>query len=181
MLSAFSSLKEFAKTQFYEGPLGQALPTSFRETAFLRAIGLFKIPLIFYVSPTVLELSEEKCVIRIPLGWRTKNHLGAMYFGSLCVGADMAGGVIAARMIHSMGADVSLVFKDFQAEFLKRAEGDVHFTCTQGQEIRALVVQALESAERVSQKFQVTATVPSKLGNEPVAQFFLTLSLKRKK
>ena len=32
--------------------------------------------------------------------------------------------------------NVALSFKDFHAEFLKRAEGDVHFVCTQMMEIK---------------------------------------------
>jgi hypothetical protein len=85
------------------------------------------------------------------------------------------------RLIHTEAeGKVALIFKDFHADFLKRAEGDVRFTCEQGREIRALVRKALASGERESLPVHVTATVPSKLGDEPVAQFTLTLSLKRR-
>lgn len=44
---------------------------------------------------------------------------------------------------------ISLVFKDFQAAFFKRAEGDVHFTCEQGKAIAELVAQtALDLSAR---------------------------------
>src|SRR4051812_37497364 len=106
----------------------ERIPVTLRETLVLRSFGFFKIPLLFFVSPSVVELTDEKCVVKIPLNRRTRNHLGSMYFGTLAIGADCAGGLIAMRLIQAEKAKVSLVFKDFKAEFLKRPEGDVHFT-----------------------------------------------------
>jgi hypothetical protein len=40
--------------------------------------------------------------------------------------------------------------------------------------------RTLESGEREEATVHVVATVPSKLGDEPVARFELTLSLKRR-
>lgn len=160
--------------------LSQALPAQVRETFLLRAFGFLKIPVLFFVSPSVVEMADERCVVKIPLNRRTKNHLKSMYFGVLAAGADCAGGLVAMRMIQEGGNKVSLIFKDFHAEFLKRAEGDVHFTCDDGLAIRELVQKATESGERENMPVHITATVPSKLGDEPVAKFTLTLSLKRK-
>jgi hypothetical protein len=76
---------------------------------------------------------------------------------------------------------VNLVFQDFQAKFLKRPEGDVHFICEEGAACSALVDKALETGERVSIPVKVVAKVPSLLGDENVAEFILTLSLKKKR
>ncbi len=46
--------------------------------------------------------------------------------------------------------------------------------------VRELVKEAVETGERVNTTVHVTATVPSRLGDEPVARFELTLSLKLK-
>jgi acyl-coenzyme A thioesterase PaaI-like protein len=151
-----------------------------RETMVVRGFSLFKIPLLFFCSPSVLELSDSRCVVRIPRNRRTQNHLKSLYFGALCVGADCAGGLIAMRAIQKRKAPVSLIFKDFQAEFLKRAEGDTHFTCDDGEAILVAVERAIRSGERENIPVRITATVPSKSGDEPVARFTLTLSLKKK-
>lgn len=150
------------------------------ETLALRWFGLTKIPLLFYVGISVTELSPERMVVRIPLRRRTKNHLGSMYFGVLCAGADCAAGAFAMHLIKQQPRHISLVFKDFSAEFLKRAEGDVNFSCDQGKEIAELVALAAASDERVERQLDVVATVPS-LSDEVVARFKLTLSLKRRK
>jgi acyl-coenzyme A thioesterase PaaI-like protein len=151
-----------------------------RATLGVRTFAFFKIPLIFYVSPFIEEFNNKRIVVRIPLKRRTRNHLKSMYFGVLATGADCAGGLMAMRLIQESGRKVSLVFKDFKAEFLKRAEGDVLFTCEDGAAIRALVARALASDDRVNDTVHVTATVPSLLGAEPVALFELTLSLKKR-
>ena len=150
------------------------------DTAYLRLYTRLRIPLIHFLRPVVEELDDDRCVIRFPFRRRSKNHLDSMYFGALCVGADCAGGLIAMRTIQRRGNRVAFVFKDFRADFLKRAEGDVLFTCTQGRTLRELVLRAESSVERVEEAVHVIATVPSRMGDEPVAEFDLTISLKRK-
>lgn len=150
-----------------------------RQTIALRLFGLAKIPLLFYVGVSVAEISPERMVVRIPLRRRTRNHLGSMYFGALCIGADCAPGAFAMYLIRQQPERIAMVFKDFQAEFLKRAEGDVDFICDQGKEIAELVARAAASDQRVERQVEVIATVPS-LSDEPVARFKLTISLKRR-
>jgi hypothetical protein len=149
-----------------------------RETLKLRAFGLAKIPMLLFCMPTVMDVSDAGCAVKIPLNWRTRNHLGSMYFGALCVGADCAGGMIAMFEVMRRKAPVSLVFKDYKAEFLKRPVGDVVFRCTQGEEIRGWVDQAINGDERVNGTVNLVATVPT-VSDEPVAKFALTISLKR--
>ncbi|MBX5481919.1 MAG: PaaI family thioesterase [Myxococcaceae bacterium] len=151
-----------------------------KETAIVRAMGLTQIPLLFFVGPRVLRVDDEGCEIVIPLRYRTRNHLGSMYFGVLAAGADLAGGLNAAFLIREKHRKVSLVFKDFKAEFLKRADGDVHFVCHDGKKIRETVERADATGERFTIPVEIVATVPSKYGDEPVARFTLGLSLKRK-
>jgi acyl-coenzyme A thioesterase PaaI-like protein len=152
-----------------------------KETWKLRTFGVLKIPLVFYCAPRVVEISDEAVEIVIPLNYRTKNHLGSMYFGVQAVGADVSGGLLAMNRILETGNRVNLVFKDFRAEFLKRPEGDVHFRSTDGAKVRALVDRALASGERENATVEIVATCPSKLGAEPVGRYFLTISLKRKR
>ena len=150
------------------------------DTLYLRAFSALKIPMIGFLRPSVVEMDDEHCVVRIPLRRRSRNHLRTMYFGALCAGADCAGGIIAMRQIRRRGDKVTFLFKDFSAEFLRRAEGDVLFTCVQGRKLIELVERAEDSPERVEDTVDVVATVPDKLGDEPVARFQLTISLKRR-
>ncbi len=102
-----------------------------------------------------------------------------MYFGVLSVGADVTCGFLAMKLISKNQSRISLIFKNFHANFLKRAEGDVHFICEDGLTIQNLVEVAEQTGERQNLPVNVTATVPA-ISNEPVAEFILTLSLKKK-
>ncbi len=151
------------------------------NTWSVRLWSLRNVFLLWFVKPSVVELNERRCVVRIPLNWRTRrNDIHAMYLGVLCMGADVAAGLIAFEQMRKRKLRLSFVFKGLRAEFLKRAEGDVLFTNDDGHEIQDLIGRALESGEREEEVIHVTATSPSKSGDEPVAKFEMTLSIKKK-
>lgn len=156
------------------------IPAKYRDTAMIRMFGMLKVPMLFWIRPSVIELSDERCEIKIPLSRRTKNHLNSMYFGVLACGADCAGGLSAMKQILQSDQKVSLAFKEFDAKFLKRAEADTHFICEQGAEIKEFVQMVLASEERHNMPVKIKATCPSKFGDEAVAEFTLILSLKKK-
>jgi acyl-coenzyme A thioesterase PaaI-like protein len=149
-----------------------------KETALVRLLSL-RIPVLLFVAPRVMRLDDEVCEVKIPLGWRTRNHLGSMYFGALCAGADLAGGLAAARLILRRHRGVKLVFADVKGEFLKRADGDVLFRCRDGARVAEAVRRADATGERVTLPVEIVALVPESYGDEPVARFTLALSLKR--
>jgi acyl-coenzyme A thioesterase PaaI-like protein len=153
---------------------------NFKENLVLRAFSALKIPMIYFLNPKILQLDENTVRVRIKLSRRAKNHHGSMYFGALAVGADVAGGALAMKLIRESGAHVSFIFKDFSAQFFKRPEGDVEFVCSEGKKVTELVRTVIKSSERHNTTLNVVALVPSKFGTEPVAQFTLTLSLKKK-
>ena len=150
------------------------------QTFLLRLWALKNVPLLYWVRPSIVELSDEKLVVKVPLLRRNKNHLGSMYFGVLACGADLAGGFLAFREIKKNSVKVSLIFKDFKANFLKRPEGSTYFTCHDGQKIKELVKKASQQTLRVEETVQIEATCPKSFGQEAVAVFKLTLSLKRR-
>ena len=150
-----------------------------KTTRLIQLFGIMKVPMIWYCRPKVIEHTDEKIEIKIPLKRKTKNHLGSMYFGVLAVGADITGGFLAMDPIQESGRKINLIFKDFKADFLKRPEGDVHFTCNDGPAVKELVDRVSKSSDRHNFKLSIEATVPS-ISSEVVAKFELTLSLKDK-
>ena len=152
-----------------------------KATFFIRTFGFFKVPLIYYCRPKVLSITDEKVEVKIPLNRKTKNHVKSMYFGVLSVGADVTGAMIAMDIIKKTKRNINLLFKDFNADFLKRAEGDVHFICNDGKKISKMIAEVIESKKRVNESIEILAYVPTKFKDEPVAKFLLTLSLKEYK
>lgn len=158
----------------------QWFPAYFLENTFMQVFGLTKVPVLFFLQPRVIELSETNCTIKIPLTWRSKNHLNCMYFGALAAGADCAGGFMAMKIAYDQKLPVNILFKDFHADFMRRAEGDVYFVCEDGEAVRQMMQTAADSGERQNLPVVVMAYVPSDQPQEPVAKFTLTLSAKRR-
>ena len=151
-----------------------------KQTLAIWYFGLTKIPLILFVRPRVYHLDRHKCVIGIRLGRLTRNHLMSMYFGTLAVGADLAGGLLAMQMISLSKKKINLVFKDLQADFLKRVDAHAFFTCSDGEKIETLINKVIETGERQHETLNIEVTAPEKYGAEILATFALTLSLKEK-
>ena len=153
---------------------------SFKENLFLTLYAWTKIPLIGFVSPKVLEANNQRTVLKVSLNFRTKNHLGVMYFGALAVGSELSVAMLAVKLIEESGEKIDFLFKDYKANFLKRAEGDVHFICDEAQVVVDQINEAKTSEERINRTMKAYAIVPSVSQTERVAEFELTLSVKRR-
>ncbi len=151
------------------------------ETWKLWLFCFFNIPLIFWLRPRIVAVSNTEAEVVIKLNRRSRNHVKSMYFGAICVGVDLVPGVLAMRLIKQQDEKMSFVFKDFHGDFLHRCEGDVHFSCKEGEVIAAAIAKAKQTNERQNVTLNVIATVPTKLGAEPAGKFQLTLSIKKSK
>lgn len=138
------------------------------------------IPLIGFCSPKIVRMSAETLEVTMPHSWRTKNHLGSIYFGALAIGADLAGAFLVFSKAKARGVNANFAFKDVQGQFLKRPEATVHFTSHDGALIDQMIDQSLSSGERINKAVSVVVTCPTLHGDEPMAMFTLTLSVKAK-
>ncbi|MCE2682717.1 MAG: DUF4442 domain-containing protein [Flavobacteriia bacterium] len=138
-------------------------------------LGRLKIPMIGFVRPRIIEMNDQKVIIRIRLRRRTRNHLGSMYFGALAVGADLAGAIHSVYFTGGKG--MSMAFKSMQAEFLKRAEDDVFFESNDGATIKEMIEESRHTGARLNRMVQVTA---KNIKGELVAHFKMEISVKMK-
>ena len=150
----------------------------FFESMKLRMVTWWQIPVICYCQPKIIHLDDESCKLCIPLNWRTRNHVQSMYIGVFTVGADLTGGLLTLNSIRKRKRKVVLIFKDFHANFFKRAVQDVLFICKDGAAIDHAVQQAVDKGERINLPINITAMLSQDTEDDPVANFRLTLSMK---
>lgn len=147
-------------------------------TALVNAYSLMKLPLLAFITPEFTEFSDQRCVVKVRLGYRTRNHLGSMYFGALAMGAELSIAATAIQAIQDSGQKIDFIFKDFEAQFLKRGDAAVLFICDQVAAVRELIEQAAHSPDRFEKKFEGFArTVESE---EPIMKYKLTLSVRNR-
>ena len=145
---------------------------------FMWSFGHFKVPLIGYLKPHLITLTDREIVIKLKLNRRSKNHLHSMYFGALAVGADLAGGLHGFYHAERAKVKVSLAFKSFQAEFLRRPESDVYFVCEMGDVVKEMIGDSQKTSQRINKPLLVTAYTRYPQQPDIVARFTLELSLK---
>jgi hypothetical protein len=140
-------------------------------------LGLFKIPMVGFVRPKLVQLDEKSAAIKVKLRRRTKNHLNSMYFGALAVGADLAAGLHAFYFAELSEKKMSFAFKGVKGDFLMRAETDIIFKSQDGALIQKTVDEALRTGERINQTIEVVA---DDLSGNRVARFEMIVSIKFK-
>lgn len=144
----------------------------------VKLLSFFKVPLLFATSPRVVEFTDEVATVYLPLKRKNKNHVGSMYFGALAMGAELSVALMAIKGTNESKHKVSFIFKDFNAQFLQRADRGVYFTCVEAADAMALVKAAEESTERVEKTIKGYGYTDVKT-KEPIFTYTLTLSLKR--
>jgi len=138
-------------------------------------LGFFRIPIIGFARPKLIEIDDAFVKVKIKLNRRTKNHLNSMYFGALAVGADIAGGIHVFYFSEIFGKKISFSFKGMKADFLKRAESDVDFESNEGELIKQAIEESIKSGERINQTITVKAYDKNR---EVIATFEMIASLK---
>ncbi|STX27803.1 aromatic compounds catabolism [Legionella beliardensis] len=154
------------------------MPILTRFKFFLWYFGHFKVALIGYLKPKIIELNEQNIIIKLPLTRRSKNHLNSMYFGALAVGADLAGGLHGFYHARQINEKISLAFKSFEAQFIKRPESEVYFVCKAGDSVKEMIIESKQTKERVNRIIPIEALTHYPHKPELVASFNLELSIK---
>lgn len=120
-------------------------------------LGLFKIRMIGFVNPKVVEFNEEHLVLKIRLNRRTKNHLNSMYLGALVVGADLAAGLPIAFLARENNIKISLAFKNMSSEYMKRPDSDVFFVVEDPSRFERMLIKSQ------TDKIRITEDIPVKM------------------
>jgi hypothetical protein len=140
-------------------------------------LGVFKIPMIAYCRPKLVQFDETFAVIKIRNRRRMRNHLNSIYFGALMVGGDLSAGLHAYAYSVQRSERISLAFKSCEAQFLMRAESDVYFVNSKGREVAAMMEEAKNTGERQNLRLPIDVFDAE---NNKVAIITMELSIKVK-
>ncbi|SDA73824.1 protein of unknown function [Algoriphagus alkaliphilus] len=136
---------------------------------------LVKLPSAVFWRLRIKDLTTEKCEVTIPFFWRSQNPFKSIYFAALAGAAELSTGALCQLALAGKG-QFSMLVVDFRAEFSKKANSKITFSCTQGEELFELI-EHLEVGE--SAQLTMISTGQNQ-GDETVARFFVTWSFKRK-
>ncbi|MDX5340519.1 MAG: DUF4442 domain-containing protein [Cyclobacteriaceae bacterium] len=136
---------------------------------------LVKLPSAVFWRLRIKTLNTETCQVTIPYFWRSQNPFRSIYFAALAGAAELSTGALCQLALAGKGA-FSMLVVDFRAEYHKKANSKITFTCEQGTELFNLI-----DSLNVGDTNQLTMISEGKNpSGEVVARFFVTWSFKKK-
>ena len=136
---------------------------------------LVKLPTAVFWRLKMVRLDRQQCVVSIPYFWRSQNPFKSIYFAALAGAAELSTGALCQLALAGKGS-FSMLVVDFRAEYSKKANTKIQFTCEQGAELFSLI-DTLKPGE--TNQLTMRSVGKNKSGEE-VARFFITWSFKRK-
>lgn len=136
---------------------------------------LLKLPSAVFWRLKIKTLTTEMCEVTIPFFWRSQNPFKSIYFAALAGAAELSTGALCQFALAGKG-QFSMLVVDFRAEYSKKANSKITFSCNQGSELFALI-DSMQIGETAQLTMISTGTNST---DETVAKFFVTWSFKRK-
>jgi len=136
-----------------------------------------KLPLAACAGLRLQELNSRRCVVRLPGGWRTQNPFRSTYFAAQCMAAEMSTGAPAMVLLEGTPTSVSMLVRQMDARFTKKAVGRTLFTFEDVPAMQAAIERAGQSDE--SQEF-LARSVGRMLDGTLVSEIELAWSFKRR-
>jgi hypothetical protein len=135
-----------------------------------------KLPSIAFWGARIAALDDNKCVIALPYRYSTKNPFKSIYFSALNGAAEISTGFLVHMYVAEYGSHSMLVTK-FSAEFYKKSDTTIHFSCDQGEEV-AIFFENLKKNSGTG-IFVLTSNGRNTAGEE-VCRMEVTWSIKRR-
>lgn len=159
-----------------DAPAVQKLLANFNSPWKMRFFFLQKLPSLWIWGVRIKRVTPQRGEVTIPFNWRSQNPFRSTYFAALAGAAELSTGSLALLATAGRGR-VSMLVVKFEAQYFKKADAIVTFTCEDGAAIIATVDRAIETGEGQ----QVTAISTGRLPNGEIAcQMAITWSFKSK-
>ena len=108
---------------------------------------LLKLPLAYIGGVRVKTLSEEQATVKITHKWMNQNPFKSIFWAAQGMAAEMSTGILVMKAIEDSKENTSMLVTHQEANFYKKATGEILFTCKGGDEIRKAIKMSKQSKE----------------------------------
>lgn len=141
---------------------------------WMRLFLFWKLPLAWFMGLRVISCTTQAAVVRLPYGWRTQNPFRSIYFAAQCAAGELSTGLLALVALQEKDP-VSMLVVHIEAEFLKKADQALFFTCEEGENVEAVVEEILRSRQAQTLRMCSTGRLPD---GTVAARVWITWSFK---
>jgi len=136
-----------------------------------------KLPAAWFMGIGVRSCDGQKAVVSLPYGWRAQNPFRSTYFAAQCAAGELSTGLLCLTHLQEQ-PPVSMLVTRVEAEFFKKADATLLFTCTAGQEVEALIQRVVQSGAAESLTMISSGSLPD---GQLASRIIITWSFKLKK
>lgn len=109
-----------------------------------------KLPLAWLAGLKLRALDGNTCTVSVPYRWLTQNPFRSIYFAAMSMAAEMSTGLLSMMAIQGNDPPLSMLVTGLEAEFIKKADTTIYFTCSDGEAIWQSVERAVKTGEGVT-------------------------------
>lgn len=141
----------------------------------LKLFFLKSLPMAFLAGLRVVSYDSNKAIVSLPFKYLTKNPFHSIYFACMAMAAEFSTAILCLQEISKHDVDVSLLVVGLEAEFVKKANQQVNFSCMDEAQLKNAIHACITSDEPQKISLDTIGTDPQ--GNT-IAEFKITWSFK---
>ena len=113
----------------------------------INLFSLIKIPLNWIAGVRVIEITNEKCVVKVKHKWINQNPFKSMFWAVQGMAAELSTGILVMKVIANSGKKVSMLVTEQKGSFTKKATGKIIFTCKDLSKIQKAIQDSIKTGE----------------------------------
>ncbi len=125
----------------------------------------------------MIQLDETVSVSEVPMRWGNKNPFNSMYFAVQSMAAELSTAALVLMALKGSDVDVALIIVDLKADFIKKAQSKITFSCVDFDKITHAMAQLSSAGDIATVTVRTTGR---DVGDNEVANFYFTWSFKRR-
>lgn len=110
---------------------------------------ILKLPIAWMSGLKIRELSEARARVSMRYGFWNKNPFNSMYFACQAMAAEMSTGILALGHTDNQSVKISLLVKELNSTYKKKAVGAIEFICEDGLAVKDAVERASKNDEPI--------------------------------
>lgn len=113
----------------------------------VNTFNFFKLPLVWWSGIRVIQLDESVCVATVKHRWINQNPFRSMFWAVQGMAAELTTGALVMGQIRENNKNISMLVRNNNASFTKKATGRITFSCDQGEQVKNAIQKTVETGE----------------------------------
>ncbi len=136
-----------------------------------------KMPIAWIAGMNLHDLEKSSCRTSMPYKWLSQNPFKSIYFATQAMAAELSTGALAILAIEGIKPGIAMLIVGMEAEYSKKANERVFFTCQEGHKIFEAVERSRITGEGTTVQ---VLTIGKTASGEEISRFRFTWSFKQR-